>query len=265
MQRADHAQRRRSPRRAVQVFMQLPVQLAPLPGFGRVHARHHVRGLRQIGFFQQRNRLAQDPGFQPQPQLEELLHFRARQHRHERAPVGDGVDQSLRAQQAQRLAHRDAADAQLLGEQFLAQRFARRNVARQDAVPQYVGHQFRRGLAHDALRVGVGREECLLTAIASAARGGPACPGQATSNRKPLAADLGGTPGGGTPGMRTLGNPAETRTRGSRKLVAELYWIQNPCPFPITVPDDPVAAFGGVAQEISSSAGIPRRIGSNIK
>ena len=195
MQRADHAQRRRPPRRAVQVFMQLPVQLAPLPGFGRVHARHHVRGLRQIGFFQQRNRLAQDPGFQPQPQLEELLHFRARQHRHERAPVGDGVDQSLRAQQAQRLAHRDAADAQLLGEQFLAQRFARRNVARQDAVPQYVGHQFRRGLAHDALRVGVGRGRMSAHCDSLCCKGGPACPGQATSNRKPLAADLGGTPG----------------------------------------------------------------------
>ncbi|MCY1547548.1 hypothetical protein D9M68_836140 [compost metagenome] len=93
---------------------------------------------------------AQQPRLQPQADVEELLHLRARQHGHIGAAVRDHVDQALGAELADGLAHRQAAYSQFLGQQLLAQRGTGGNRARQDAVAQLVDHQFDGGLADEA-------------------------------------------------------------------------------------------------------------------
>ncbi|MNL09780.1 hypothetical protein D3C87_1305530 [compost metagenome] len=130
--------------------MQLAIEPAPLLGLRGIHLRHDLLGAVQVAVVLLVHGDSEQPRFQPHADVEELLHFGPRQHRHIGSPVRDHVDQPFGAELADGLAHRQAADAQFLGKQFLAQRRTGRNCTGQDAVAQFIHHQIDGGLADQA-------------------------------------------------------------------------------------------------------------------
>ena len=123
--------------------MEPRVELAPAPrihrpdfravfGVDRVERRVVLR--REAGRGQ-----AQEPGLEQRAQLEELADLRVRQLRNLRAAMRQDPDEAFALELHERLADRDPAHPEILGERVLLQLESLREFAGEDPPPQLVG------------------------------------------------------------------------------------------------------------------------------